>query len=66
MTQGIVLVLTREDLPERVKTLGINEISTFDFLNEDHVTSSHINHAGIILFKDDDNSVKTLKDRYRV
>lgn len=65
MTQGIVLVLTREDLPERVKDLNTEVLSAFDFLNEDHVTTSHINHAGIILFKDDDGLIKTLKDRYR-
>lgn len=57
------LSLSRNDLLERNKTLGLNEISLYDF-NHSAVTRQQIDEATHIIFVDDDGSARYLKNRY--
>jgi len=57
--------LNRDDLTKFNKLLPIDKVTFYDFKSS-VIAREEINRAEIIIFKDDDNKIKELKNRYRV
>lgn len=64
MTKGTAIKLTRKDLPESQSNIANKDITLFDFVDSEHFTLDDANHAAIVVFVEDDNFTKILKNRY--